>query len=592
MTIDATEQMDNAPVQVDLGNLAATVALASEALEAAVEGLTGAAMAVTEANRILGRLRNDLAKLMQSAKHADSFEEPDSGDEVGTDEGSQGQINQNEVTDQGSMPRSEFDDPVNSASLSESPGEQIPASQPQAASHDADDDLVESSEVDDTHDALPSSPVATPSRVEPTSPIQSPEPDLPVSNNEQWDPSRLLNAMKSHLLIPPGWNYIHLDQSSDALAFIAYMALQANRIICIVPDYRLGTYAQLLKSLTHASIHRLDTPEQFKHTSERIARLDPSSFNVFFTPYSKFIVNAALFQLLSPDCILHWDQPASAYYYVMLTSLVPTMRTCVMVIGEDHFNGEAYGVEQYSDTVLDACFSPNSPFQLLCQVSSELLPEERHPVQNAQPSGSRMNVLQSEPIQNMPSSIVTGPGQSQHPHPLGHYYIVLDNPRDKDIIAFISYVALNSVKVICHIPKGKNLALYQRLISLVTNISVITSAGIKNRHLKVATRQLKSERTAVLLRTATPDWYSFLSGSLVDSVIHWGVPRDLTNYVDECRTKVQRSYLILTMSQYSSIQWKLDSNHWIQQHPHLQASEFSRQGSWLNDLRTQVARLS
>ncbi|CAE6510179.1 unnamed protein product [Rhizoctonia solani] len=534
MTICTADQENNTSVQVDLGDLAATVALASEALDAAANALAGAAAAVSDAYRLLESLRSDITKLIHATTStADAPEKLDCSDEEEIDEESPDRTSENaDINDQQglSVPESgQPDDQVTSdPPLPWSPGTQVAAPPFQSALHGTEEEVIGNSQLEDEID-MPLSSVRPHSGAQEMHPIPSSEPGHPISNDGEWNPSSLLEIMKSHLMIPPGRNYIHLDQSSDGLAFIAYMALQAKRIICVVPDYRLGTYSQLLKSLTHAGVHRLDTPEQFKYASQITATFDPSSYNIFLTPYNKFVLNAPLFQLVSPDCILHWGQPSGAYCYIVLPSLSPSVRTCVMVIGEDDFDGKFYGVESYPDIVLDACFSSNSPFQLLCDISAELLPEARHPVQNAHASGSRTNVPQPKETLPTVSSITVDPEQPRDPLPAGHYYIVLDKPYDKDVVSLISYIASNSSKVICHIPKGigRDLASYQRLINLVTGIKVIVSAGIKNKHVKVATSQLKSARNAVLLRTANPDWYSFLSRSLVDAIIHWGVPKDL-----------------------------------------------------------------
>jgi hypothetical protein len=52
--------------------------------------------------------------------------------------------------------------------------------------------------------------------------------------------------MNSYPRIPAGRNYIYFDQDSDGLAFMAYMALQVNRIICVVPDNVLSDYSSLV----------------------------------------------------------------------------------------------------------------------------------------------------------------------------------------------------------------------------------------------------------------------------------------------------------------------------------------------------------
>jgi hypothetical protein len=140
----------------------------------------------------------------------------------------------------------------------------------------------------------------------------------------------MLEAMTTYPTIPPGRNYIHLDELSDGLAFVAYAALQNYRTICVVPDQDLANYATLvsselefiahftercqLESLTHAKVHRIETGLQFKQISWTSCNLEPASFNIFITPHKKFTINAALFEPLSPDCIIYWGQPSITYY--------------------------------------------------------------------------------------------------------------------------------------------------------------------------------------------------------------------------------------------------------------------------------------
>ncbi|KAH7325329.1 hypothetical protein B0J17DRAFT_229959 [Rhizoctonia solani] len=202
----------------------------------------------------------------------------------------------------------------------------------------------------------------------------------PSGNNIVSDPqlsgSSFLTTMQLDSIIPPGRNYIHLDEASDALAFIAYATLQANRIACFIRDDLLDRYSQLLPSLTHSHIDRIDTTDQIK----RIARtrnnfFAPTSYSIALTPASKFNASAISFKSMSPDCILFWGQPAKARQFVaqILAPLPPSVKTCLMIIGQSQFNGKTYGVEKYPSAVLNAWFQPNSPLQRLRQMSAQLI---------------------------------------------------------------------------------------------------------------------------------------------------------------------------------------------------------------------------
>ncbi|KAF8747636.1 hypothetical protein RHS01_11305 [Rhizoctonia solani] len=170
----------------------------------------------------------------------------------------------------------------------------------------------------------------------------------------------LLEVMGSYPKIPPGRNYIYFDQDSEGLAFVAYMALHANRMICIIPDDMVDGFSRLLESLTHANVHRADTLDQFTRISTEIGPFDMSYCDIFCTSSSKFILNAASCLLLSPD-------------YIALATLPPTARNCVMEIGEYHFDESTHMIQPYPQAVIDTCFQPNSPFEALLRVSSRLV---------------------------------------------------------------------------------------------------------------------------------------------------------------------------------------------------------------------------
>ncbi|KEP48232.1 hypothetical protein V565_130140 [Rhizoctonia solani 123E] len=591
------DQVDFTSVLVDLGTLAATVSQASEALAAAAVALAEAAQAISDASLVADNYHLSKDSL-DVAPHTDIPKKPDSSKETEVGEDPQSQADQHGThtpimlkpyvftwglkvhRDLRITSQSEPNNLVVSPSLSiisissESSNEEEPATlvshpneplaAPQLLQHDTGDDLVE------LH--------ATPG---------------PELNNKR-NITRLLETMKSHPTIPPGQNYIYLDRPSEVLAFIAYMALQANIIICVLPDHHLGTYPEMLKSLTNAKMHRIDTPEQLKYVSAKLTTTN-ASHNIFFTPCNKFVRNAArLFYALSPDCVLHSGQPSSVYYQKILSPLSPTVKSCLMIIRGEYFNASVYGAERYPDAVVNTCFAPNSPFQLLRQVSSQLLLEASSPTPfEREVSEPRPKVLRPEPT-NIASKIPQSREQKVAPGPLpiGHYYIMLDQESDVDIIPIITCIALKSKKVICHIPGDKSLAGYQKLIKSIAEVNVLIPTSMKGKKLKAITNTLKTEKSGILLRPVAKDWSSFLSKSLVDSLVHCGAPADVTAYATECKLKVERSYLILTKSQYSSIQSKL-SGQGIKKHPQIRVSDNTRAGTLQFDLQQGViAQLS
>ncbi|KAH7325333.1 hypothetical protein B0J17DRAFT_772454 [Rhizoctonia solani] len=405
--------------------------------------------------------------------------------------------------------------------------------------------------------------------------------------------SKPLENVESHPPIPPGRNYIHLDEPPAVLAFIAYMALRVERIICAVPDDCLELYSELFTSLTHATIHLLGVLEDGLAAADNI---DPASCHIFFAPYNLSNLDAFV-PILSPDCVLYFSPPASAFYYVVHTPLSPSVRSCVIVTEANDYNVESYGFDPYPDTVIDACFHEDSPFQLLFQVASQLLHETHDEDEPAHASGSHLYFPHANPLYDPDSNDFGDPEECTGPLPTGHYYIVLDKANNLDMISLIAHIVMNTSKAICYIPKDKSLSQYQRLINLMTGINAIVPSETKNkkykivkkRQIKSATKRLRSNEDGVLLRGIEKNWYSFLSSSLADSLIYCGVPSNMVRYKEECSTKVHTSYLVPTTSQYYGIRQYLYGNIWISQHPDIQASDSSRPGSALYNLRQGLA---
>ncbi|KAF8736462.1 hypothetical protein RHS02_06293, partial [Rhizoctonia solani] len=155
-----------------------------------------------------------------------------------------------------------------------------------------------------------------------------------------------------------------------------------------------------------------------------------------------------------------------------------------------------------------------------------------------------------------------------------------------NVIPLIACIASNTKKVICHIPEGEDVNRYHTLLKYIANLNVIVGKGKKT---KGPTQELKSKTNGILIKNIVPEWNSFWSKSLVDAIIYFGVPLDLTYYLNECNLKVDYSYLILTRTQYYSIQSKLSSHRRLQQHPLIRGSESFKPGGLLHALRQDLA---
>ncbi|KAL5634364.1 hypothetical protein ACGC1H_002430 [Rhizoctonia solani] len=290
MVFNNIGQVDFASAPVDLGDLATTIAQASEALTAAALALAEAAKPISNASPVLDDYHLSNVSL-NTAPYSDMPEKPESINKAEVSEHSLSQVADHLKDKSQSEPNNLA---VSSPTLSvisiwseSSCGEEAgpfvnypmvnePLAAYQLSPHNTDDDLVE--------------PHATPGpelnskrwdsslelRWNSMPPVRSTKVSRPVSSRLQPNTTRLLEIMKSHPTIPPGQNYVYLDRSSEVLAFIAYMALQANRIICVLPDHHLGTYPELLKSLTQAKMHTIDTPEQLRHVLAKFTTTNAS----------------------------------------------------------------------------------------------------------------------------------------------------------------------------------------------------------------------------------------------------------------------------------------------------------------------------
>ncbi|CAE6477398.1 unnamed protein product [Rhizoctonia solani] len=431
---------------------------------------------------------------------------------------------------------------------------------------------------------------ARPPHQTPRQPVPSrPHPHASLLHN----PSML---MKSYPTIPPGRNYIQLNQASDAFAFIAYMALQAKRIVCLAPNQFTNTCAELLKSLTLASIHRITTVHDFKRVSATMGSNFISDLcNILVV--SPDLLDLVSFEGIHSDCILHWNQPPNANLFIdkALASLSHTARVCIMMLGEQYFNGLAYGVVPYANTVIDTYVNPQSPFQILRQLSSQLLSGSRQSTRmRLQNPHLQTGILPPKSL-GSPASLAP-PYQDQTPStyfPPGHYYILLDETKDIDIIPLIIFITMNSKKVLCRIPGDRSPHHYQNFMRNA-NLNAIVPTSADHPSEKIATDQLKSTQRGILLRNNATTWHVYWSKSLVDSLIFCEVPiRALKKHYSNCSNKVTHSYLILSKAEYSTIPANQVMNQLIKQHPYIKASEYTRPGSPLYDLRQEFAhRLS
>ncbi|KDN40296.1 hypothetical protein RSAG8_08206, partial [Rhizoctonia solani AG-8 WAC10335] len=595
---------------VDRKQIATDLALASEALAAAADALTEAARAMSDASgtsrckpvSIPGGMISDVSPTDTVTGKSAGAEIVNQGEPDRVNQHSAWNLNElagyspsyllSDLPQRKRVPKTESGGPVlvsstgSRATLSESNSQNGPETKatitPIYGSHQASHPSIEvKPELNNKFDPLPSYPGVSISNGNVDS---SPEPtgDSSVSGSLS-DVSRLLEDIKSYPTIPLGRNYISLDKVSDALAFIAYMALQVNKIICLIPDQYMSTCSELLKYLFRTNVYQVNTYHHLQDIYRELGTtLRPRSYHILLDPS---LMSAALSpKHINPDCFIHWGQPKGNDHYG-LNSFPTSVKICIVLVGKRHLNQRVRGVIPYSNEALNTCFNPNSPFQLLRQISAQPnLPRVKSRSTTSQPNSST-----SEPPSNPGLPVSPRQERTTRPTPSGNYYIVINTEQDRDIIPIITYIALNSKRVMCHVPNNKDPATYKSLIELAyPNAIISTSATLAS--LEAAVARLKLVESGILLRGAAKDWNSFLSDSLVDCLIYCGIPQvKLKRYCNECKNKVTRSYLILTGSEYSRLQSQLTSSLRIKEHPYIRTSESSRPGSSLYDLSTKVA---
>ncbi|EUC62802.1 hypothetical protein RSOL_455490 [Rhizoctonia solani AG-3 Rhs1AP] len=403
-------------ITVDLGNLAATIALASEALAAAAEALAEAATAISDAS--------DTFDMSSTPEIKRDIRYPVVSPETPVDKGEsrtdnkcgdlQSQIDQYGLANDQGESRFEYGIPATSSpprswisilSDSSSEVELVPVDEPLEKPFSAHELRRETNDDSPKTDDTPESGLNNKLQAwllsiahlfisEPEIVTNAPVADIALASLQS-----LVNSLKSYPVIPPGRNYMHLDHESDAFAFIAYMTLQFHRIICLVPEQLMDICLKSLQYLVDVNVYRVNSFSQFRSQSVAFGAVSkPNMCNLMLVP--PLFLNFVSSSFISPDCVLHWGQPSSAYRWVnqVLAFIKPTVRVCVMIVEEQSFDGVPYGVAPYSNAVLATCHKPNSPFQLLRQTSTSLLPRVDHPPlresqdpvsqSNSHPSGS------------------------------------------------------------------------------------------------------------------------------------------------------------------------------------------------------------
>ncbi|CEL56012.1 hypothetical protein RSOLAG1IB_02026 [Rhizoctonia solani AG-1 IB] len=376
----------------DHGQVAATIAQASTALAAAAEALAEAASAMSAASRNLG---GDIITGASARSVAGSHS-------INADRGKsikESQIGSQDTTDRAGCHDDTPDQPAETR-LSPPAGaiSEISSRNEASAKHIASPALPDNS-------ALPLSPGyeakidynrPAPPSIRPRGPIVFAE-----NNNLKPVPNGLINdlvltrtheplqhgAMGSEDIllafpkIEAGRNCINLKRVSDSLAFIAYMALQSQRTVCVLTKYSLvNAYAKVLRSLTNGTVICPSGVADLTTTYKDYIGFMKS------TPPSLIILPPECLQIVSlrnacPDCFLHWGEPLSPSLYVgqVIDPSPPGLKSCLLVAGEK-IDNSTFGVVPYSEATLSIIFGSNTRLSQLRARVLALLPTVGLPV--------------------------------------------------------------------------------------------------------------------------------------------------------------------------------------------------------------------
>ncbi|CUA74647.1 Putative disease resistance protein At4g11170 [Arabidopsis thaliana] [Rhizoctonia solani] len=511
---------------VDRKQIAVDLAVASQALAAAADALADAAKAISDTGRVSGRraILNVPDGLVSSVSQTDNAVGVSLPTQVvhPPDRVNESSVHQ-ELESQNEKPRPEV--VLLSASGVIPPGSNsqsgvtsigAPATPTPDASHRS---IKSKAKIGNKLDSDPSPrhpDVSVPIR----NPESSPQPTRDSNANSSLENmTRLLQAMKSYPTIPLARNYISLDKVTDALAFVAYLALQVNKIICLIPDQYMNVCSDLLKFLSRPNVYKVNTYHYLQDIySEFGTTPGADSYYILLEP--SLLATALSLKHIPPDCFVHWGQPIKGNNHSILNSFPASVKICVVLVGERNLNRRVQGIVPYSDEVLNTCFRLESPFQLLCQIAARPVLGVDSPSQTSGLQSIRPPTTSNNPV----PSVSSRQTQTNNPIPSGNYYIVLNTEQDRDIIPIISYIALNSKKTMCYIPSSKNMVTYKHLIEIAYS-NTILSASVTHTSIEAAVAGLKLVKGGILLRNATKDWNSFLSDSLVDCLVYCGVPQ-------------------------------------------------------------------
>ncbi|CAE6411030.1 unnamed protein product [Rhizoctonia solani] len=376
-----------------------------------------------------------------------------------------------------------------------------------------------------------------------------------------------------------GRYWIRFHQESDAVSFMAYMALQSTKTVCIISNQKplMSAYAKALERITKFPV--------FHPTDLNCLQLTDPLVQSFITYTSPAIL------LLSPDrplelnimdlqmdCAVYWGIPWSAEYYrsrVLARSPLNILSCLILTTSELGLDPKSYGTIEYPVEFLK---SISEPFKNMRNTAGSIL------------AGLKLGRAMSTDISAV--SRTSGihdthlHGRNLKSMPAGHYYVTLDSMHDLDIIPLIAYIALNSKKVMCYLPGDKQIEFYQKQLDALATVNAIVAPGKGKARVQLGIDQLRSSRYGILLRHTGGDLGQSFTKDLADCLIYFGLPSNPSLHAKTVSTKVSHSYLIFADPKRTGLPRRLSTmNPPLEKHPFLQDLSDAVDGPALYDLR-------
>ncbi|KAL5634358.1 hypothetical protein ACGC1H_002427 [Rhizoctonia solani] len=573
--------LSHPPVMIDIAQLATTIVLTAEALAAAAAALAEAAKAIMDLSQDFGGGQAWANDFTYSTNQAEGKPHVNK-DRV--DEHAQSNLQKEYQTEKGTG-TSAFSltdsglDPNNEGGPSSQSCEQtrIRHTPPEG-------------ERNNSLDAFPISPKSDQSsKIDKNEPGSGPHP-IDEKNGAHTHHKVADFGILVHGNKPPSPRHmIRFNQQSGGVSFMAYMALQNSKTLCIISNQKstMGQYAKALEAITQFRVFYPITTQCVRFTNPTV-----QSFVAYTSPAILLLSPDQPLEIhhigLHVDCVVYWGVPLANFCYSLrfLARSPLTISFCLVLTPGLAVNPGVYGVVEYPTRTLESIFEPGSLFDRVCETASPILtglglgwttPTLYFPSTGR---SSTASATQSSPPQPPLAPISRRNFQIMPP---GHYYIILPSMQNSDITPLIAYIALNSLKVMCYLPDGRNVKVYNDINRIATVNAFLGKARIRN-----GIEQLKYSSHGVLLRSTTGNLDEHFTKGLASCLIYFGPPASPNFYARNLAPKVTHTYLVLTEAERTILP-RLSLTPSIREHPLLRDLEGPVVSPVINDLRVRLS---